>query len=49
MDVVLRTVLRNLDIQPATTPGEKMRTGGLGFLPSGGGRVTVRRRTIAAA
>lgn len=49
MDVVLRTVLRHLEIQPAAGPGEKMRTGGLGFLPSAGGRVIVRRRTSTAA
>ncbi|AYE93554.1 cytochrome P450 [Mycobacterium paragordonae] len=49
MDVVLRTVLRHWEIHPADTAEETMRTGGLGFLPSGGGRVMVRRRAVAAA
>ncbi|WP_205875620.1 cytochrome P450 [Mycobacterium camsae] len=48
MDVVLRTVLRHLEIRPVAGPAEKMRTGGLGYLPSGGGRVIVHRRAAAA-
>ncbi len=49
MDVVLRTVLRHLEIGPASGPAETMRTGGLGYLPSGGGRIIVHRRPVAAA
>lgn len=44
MNVLLRTVLRNMSIQTTTAPGEKLKAGGLGFLPKAGGRIEVRRR-----
>ncbi|GBE66274.1 putative cytochrome P450 138 [Mycobacterium sp. MFM001] len=44
MNVVVRTVLRNMTIQTTEAPGEKLQAGGLGFLPKKGGRITVRRR-----
>lgn len=47
MNVVLRTVLRHLTIESTTAPAEKLRAGGLGFLPKDGGRVVVRRRQVA--
>ncbi|WP_163758751.1 cytochrome P450 [Mycobacterium botniense] len=52
MNVVLRTVLRHFTIETTTAPGEKWRTGGLGFMPKNGGRVVVHRlvtdRPVAA-
>lgn len=48
MNVVLRTMLRELDIEPTTAPAEKIRAGGLGILPKDGGRITVRRRGLSA-
>jgi cytochrome P450 len=44
MNVVVRTVLRNMIIETTGSPGEKLQAGGLGFLPKGGGRIAVRRR-----
>lgn len=44
MDVVLRTVLRHLTIEPTTAPGEKFHSRGVAFTPKRGGRITVRRR-----
>jgi cytochrome P450 family 138 len=44
MNVLMRTVLRNMVIQTTGAPGEKLKAGGLGFLPKDGGRITVRRR-----
>lgn len=44
MNVVLRTILRHLTIETTTAPAEKLRAGGLGFLPKDGGRVAVHRR-----
>jgi cytochrome P450 len=44
MNVVLRTVLRHLTIQTTTAPGEKLQTGGLGYLPKRVGRIVVHRR-----
>lgn len=41
MNVVLRTILRHLTIETTTAPPEKIRAGGLGFLPKDGGRVVV--------
>lgn len=41
MNVVLRTVLRQLTIEPTTAPAEKIRAGGLGTLPKDGGRIVV--------
>jgi cytochrome P450 len=44
MNVVMRTVLRNMVIATTGRPGEKLQAGGLGFLPKEGGRIAVRRR-----
>ncbi|ODR02270.1 cytochrome P450 [Mycobacterium intermedium] len=44
MDVVLRTVLRHLVVEPNSAGPEKLRAGGLGYLPKDGGRVVVRPR-----
>lgn len=44
MNVVLRTILRHMTIETTAAPPEKIRAGGLGFLPKDGGRVTVHRR-----
>ncbi|MFL0278202.1 cytochrome P450 [Mycobacterium sp. SMC-19] len=44
MDVVLRTVLERLTIEPTTAPGEKFHSRGVAFTPKKGGRITVRRR-----
>lgn len=44
MDVVLRTVLERLTIEPTTAPGEKYHSRGVAFTPKKGGRITVRRR-----
>ncbi|WP_156685571.1 cytochrome P450 [Mycobacterium sp. Marseille-P9652] len=49
MNVVLRTVLRHLTIETTTAPGEKLRAGGMGYLPGSGGRIVVRRRATPAA
>lgn len=47
MNVVLRTILRHLTLEPNTAPGERLHAGGMGFLPKDGGRVVVQRRTPA--
>lgn len=44
MDVVLRTVLRQLTIQPTDAPGERWHGRGVAFVPKDGGRVVVHRR-----
>ncbi|MGK2881095.1 MAG: cytochrome P450 [Mycobacterium sp.] len=44
MDVVLRTVLRELNIQINTAPGEKWYFRGVAYPPKRGGRVVVHRR-----
>lgn len=44
MDLVLRTVLRHLTIEPTTAPGEKYHSRGVAFTPKRGGRITVRPR-----
>lgn len=44
MDVVLRTVLQHLTIEPTTAPGEKFHSRGIAFTPKRGGRITVRPR-----
>jgi hypothetical protein len=43
MDIVLRTLLREFDIEPTTEPGEKWRSRGVAFAPARGGRAIVRR------
>lgn len=49
MDVVLRTVLRDFDIQTTSRAGEKWHSRGIAFTPKRGGRVTVRRRALTGA
>jgi cytochrome P450 family 138 len=44
MDVVLRTVLRNLTIETTDEPGERWHCRGVAFTPKDGGRIVVRRR-----
>ncbi|HEU4362551.1 MAG TPA: cytochrome P450 [Mycobacterium sp.] len=44
MDVVLRTVLQHLQIQPSTEPAEPPRPRGIAFKPKRGGRIVVHRR-----
>jgi cytochrome P450 family 138 len=43
MDVVLRTLLRELDLQPTTEPSERWHNRGVAFAPARGGRAVVRR------
>ena len=45
MDVVLRTVLRNMTIQTTDKPDEKIHNRGVAFTPSRGGRIVVHRRS----
>lgn len=44
LDVVLRTVLRHVTIEPTDKPGEKWHNRGVAFTPKRGGRVVVHRR-----
>ncbi len=44
MDVVLRTMLARVELQPTSEPGERMAFRGVTHAPSLGGLVTVRRR-----
>ncbi len=44
MDVVLRTVLRDLTLVPTTQPDERWRSRGVANQPAGGGRAVVRSR-----
>jgi len=44
MDVVLRTVLRTMDIQTTDRPGEKSHNRGVAYTPKDGGRIVVYRR-----
>jgi hypothetical protein len=44
MDVVLRTVLREMNIQATTAPSEKWYFRGVAYVPKKGGRVVVHRR-----
>jgi len=44
MDVVLRTVMRNITIQTTDKPDEKIHNRGVAFTPSRGGRIVVHRR-----
>jgi cytochrome P450 len=49
IDVVLRTLLRNFELQATDEPGERESFRGVAFAPSKGGRAVVRRRTLAQA
>jgi cytochrome P450 len=44
IDVVLRTLLRNFELQPTSEPGERESFRGVAFAPSQGGTAVVRRR-----
>ncbi|HET7444190.1 MAG TPA: cytochrome P450 [Solirubrobacterales bacterium] len=46
MDVVLRTLLRNFELQPTAALPERESFRGVAFAPSKGGRAVVRRRTL---
>jgi cytochrome P450 len=43
MNVVLRTLLREFDLQPTSKPDEKWRARGVAFAPARGGRAVVHR------
>jgi cytochrome P450 len=49
MDVVLRTLLREMELVPTTRRGERMLFRGIAFAPAAGGRVTVYRRQRAVS
>ncbi len=43
MDVVLRTLLREFDLQPTTEPSERWHNRGVAFAPARGGRAALQR------
>jgi hypothetical protein len=45
MDVVLRTLLRELELRTTYAPGERWHNRGVAFAPAKGGRAVVHRRT----
>jgi cytochrome P450 family 138 len=49
IDVVLRTLLRNFELQPTDAPGESESFRGVAFAPSKGGAAVVRRRALDQA
>jgi cytochrome P450 len=49
IDVVLRTLLRNFELQATSAPGERESFRGVAFAPSKGGAAVVRRRPLAQA
>jgi hypothetical protein len=46
IDVVLRTLLRNFELQTTSTPGEPEGFRGVAFAPAKGGLAVVRRRAL---
>ena len=46
IDVVLRTLLRNFELQTTSEPGERESFRGVAFAPSKGGAAEVRRRAL---
>ena len=46
IDIVLRTLLRNFELQTTTEPGERESFRGVAFAPSKGGATVVRRRRL---
>ena len=46
MDVVLRTLLRNFELQPTSEPAERESFRGVTFAPAKGGRAVIRRRHL---
>ena len=49
IDVVLRTLLRNFELQATDAPGESESFRGVAFAPSKGGAAVVRRRALGQA
>jgi hypothetical protein len=49
MDVVLRTLLREFDLQSTSAPGERWRSRGVAFAPARGGLAVVRRAAADGA
>jgi len=48
MNVVLRTMLRDVTLVPTDEPGERWYSRGVANAPAKGGRAVIRRRTAAA-
>lgn len=48
MDVVLRTLLLNVELVPTTEPGERWNFRGVAFAPAKGGRARIRSRASVA-
>jgi len=46
MDVVLRVMLRRLELAPTSAPSERWHYRGVAFAPADGGQASVRRRTL---
>ena len=46
IDIVLRTLLRNFELQPTDEPGERESFRGVAFAPAKGGVAVVRRRAL---
>ncbi|MHB8693056.1 MAG: cytochrome P450 [Solirubrobacteraceae bacterium] len=46
LDVVLRTILQRVELQPTTEPGERWTFRGVAWGPADGGRARVTRRTL---
>jgi hypothetical protein len=44
MDIVLRTLLRQFDLQPTTAPDEGWKDRGIAYAPADGGRALLARR-----
>src|SRR5204863_2943506 len=49
MNVVLRTMLRDVTLVPTDEPGERWHSRGVANAPARGGRAIIRRRTAAAS
>jgi cytochrome P450/pimeloyl-ACP methyl ester carboxylesterase len=49
MDVVLRTMLRNFELQTTSKPPERESFRGVAFAPAKGGRAVIRRRQLELA
>jgi cytochrome P450 len=48
MDIVIRTLLRDFELDTTGEPDERWHSRGISFVPAKGGRVVVRRRAAAA-
>jgi hypothetical protein len=48
LDVVLRTILQRVELQPTTEPGEGWKFRGVAWGPADGGQARVTRRAAAA-